>query len=123
MASKRLPKGVVRRDDGVLEKQTPHFDAGQMKALVAQHGEKCFTLSARQGYQLMKLSEQEAKAAILAMDPDLCFYKSMTSFANESMWQDVYHVPTSKGLAYVKVQLYIPPNGDTPKAVISFKAK
>lgn len=123
MAPKKLPKGVTRRTDGVLEKLTPHFDVGQMKALVAQHGEKCFTLSSRQGYQLMRLSEQEAKAAILAMDPDLCFYKSMTSFANESMWQDVYHIPTGKGVAYVKVQLYIPPNGGTPKAVISFKAK
>ncbi|MFC7521024.1 type II toxin-antitoxin system MqsR family toxin [Xanthomonas populi] len=123
MATKRLPKGVTRRADGVLEKLTPHFDAGQMKAMVAQHGDRCFTLSSRQGYQAMRLSEQEAEAAILAMDPTACFYKSMTSMANETLWQDVYHVPTPKGAAYVKVQLYLPPDGGEPKAVISFKAK
>lgn len=123
MAIKKLSRGVTRRADGVLEKLAPHFDAGQMKALVAQHGERCFTLSSRQGYLAMRLSAQEAKAAILAMNPAVCFYKSMTSFANEALWQDVYHVPTSRGVAYVKVQLYIPPDGGTPKAVISFKAK
>jgi motility quorum-sensing regulator/GCU-specific mRNA interferase toxin len=26
------------------------------------------------------------------------FYKSMTSYVNNQMWQDVYHVPTSVGV-------------------------
>lgn len=30
------------------------------------------------------------------------FYKSMTSFADHTVWQDVYHVPSSAGLLYVK---------------------
>ena len=30
------------------------------------------------------------------------FYKSMTSFADHRLWQDVYHVPSDVGLLYVK---------------------
>ncbi len=30
------------------------------------------------------------------------FYKSMTSHADIRIWQDVYHVPSSAGLLYVK---------------------
>lgn len=117
------PAGCTRRHDGVLEKQKPHFDLGQIKAVLAQQSKNCFTTSARMGYLAMKLSEQEAKAAILAMNGDQCFYKSMSSYHDENIWQDVYHVPTTMGLAYVKLQLYIPANGGEPKAVISFKAK
>lgn len=30
------------------------------------------------------------------------FYKSMTSYANHKIWQDVYHVPCGNLLLYVK---------------------
>ena len=30
------------------------------------------------------------------------FYKSMTSYGDHRIWQDVYHVPSSDGLLYVK---------------------
>jgi motility quorum-sensing regulator/GCU-specific mRNA interferase toxin len=30
------------------------------------------------------------------------FYKSMTSYADHRVWQDVYHVPSEIGLLYVK---------------------
>ena len=30
------------------------------------------------------------------------FYKSMTSFANHQVWQDVYHVPYEETVLYVK---------------------
>jgi motility quorum-sensing regulator/GCU-specific mRNA interferase toxin len=30
------------------------------------------------------------------------FYKSMTSDADHTVWQDVYHVPSDVGLLYVK---------------------
>jgi motility quorum-sensing regulator/GCU-specific mRNA interferase toxin len=125
MASKKLPKGVTRRTDGVLEKLTPHFDIGQVKAVVAQHGAKCFTFSAQQGFQAMGLSLADAIASIAGMDGPDCFYKAMTTYHDEALWQDVYHVSTPKGLAYVKFQVVLPPPGShqSPKLVISFKAK
>ncbi len=30
------------------------------------------------------------------------FHKSMTSYADSKIWQDVYHVPSDAGLLYVK---------------------
>jgi len=126
MAGKKLPPGVRRRpSDNVLEKDVPHFDLAQIKALVAQLGEKVFTFTALQGVQLMTLSKADAVAAIVAMDGNACFYKAMTSYHDENLWQDVYHVPTPKGLAYVKFQVVLPPAGSkqTPKLVIQFKAK
>ena len=30
------------------------------------------------------------------------FYKSMTAHANHRVWQDVYHVPSSVGVLYIK---------------------
>lgn len=126
MANKRLPKGISRRpEDGVLEKLTPHYDLGDVKAVVVRNGAACFTMSAQQGFQAMGLTLGEAVASIAAMDGRGCFFKSMTTYHDENLWQDVYHVSTHKGLAYVKFQLMLPPAGSrqTPKLVISFKAK
>ncbi len=30
------------------------------------------------------------------------FYKSMTSYADHRIWQDIYHVPSDLGTLYVK---------------------
>jgi len=32
------------------------------------------------------------------------FYKSMTTYADPTVWQDVYHVPSTAGMLYVKFQ-------------------
>lgn len=33
------------------------------------------------------------------------FFKSMTTLADQNIWQDVYHAPTVTGAAYVKFTL------------------
>lgn len=46
------------------------------------------------------------------------FYKSMTTYSDHRIWQDVYHAPTPDGqTAYIKVTL----RGNAP--VIQFKEK
>lgn len=47
------------------------------------------------------------------------FYKSMTSYADHRLWQDVYHVPSSVGVLYVKVTAGIV----TEFLLLSFKRK
>lgn len=47
------------------------------------------------------------------------FYKSMTSYADHKVWQDVYHVPSDEGLLYVKFQADVV----TEFRVLSFKEK
>jgi motility quorum-sensing regulator/GCU-specific mRNA interferase toxin len=47
------------------------------------------------------------------------FFKSMTTFADHRVWQDVYHVPARGQTLYVKFQADVV----TEFAVISFKEK
>ena len=63
----------------------------------------------------MGLSDAQALQLIATLDRTR-FYKSMTTEADHRIWQDVYHVPTPSGLAYVKFTLR-----DDGAIVISFK--
>lgn len=47
------------------------------------------------------------------------FFKSMTTFADHRVWQDVYHVPARGLVLYVKFQADIV----TEFAVVSFKER
>ncbi|KQT63281.1 hypothetical protein ASG54_08385 [Aureimonas sp. Leaf460] len=47
------------------------------------------------------------------------FYKSMTTFADHRVWQDVYHVPARGMVLYVKFQADVV----TEFTVMSFKEK
>jgi motility quorum-sensing regulator/GCU-specific mRNA interferase toxin len=47
------------------------------------------------------------------------FYKSMTSFADHRVWQDVYHVPSEQGALYVKFTAEVV----TEFLLLSFKVK
>lgn len=47
------------------------------------------------------------------------FYKSMTSYADARLWQDVYHVPSPMGLLYVKFTADVV----TEFLLLSFKEK
>lgn len=47
------------------------------------------------------------------------FYKSMTSYGNHRIWQDVYHVPSSDGILYVKFTADVM----TAFLLLSFKEK
>jgi motility quorum-sensing regulator/GCU-specific mRNA interferase toxin len=47
------------------------------------------------------------------------FYKSMTTFANHRIWQDVYHVSVGDMVLYIKFQADVV----TEFTVISFKEK
>jgi len=47
------------------------------------------------------------------------FYKSMTSYADSRLWQDVYHVPSLVGVLYVKFTADV----ITEFLLLSFKEK
>lgn len=47
------------------------------------------------------------------------FYKSMTSYADPRLWQDVYHVPSPAGMLYVKFTADVV----TEFLLLSFKEK
>jgi motility quorum-sensing regulator / GCU-specific mRNA interferase toxin len=47
------------------------------------------------------------------------FYKSMTAYADNRLWQDVYHVPSEAGVLYVKFTA----DAMTEFLLLSFKEK
>jgi motility quorum-sensing regulator/GCU-specific mRNA interferase toxin len=64
----------------------------------------------------MKVSLEEAVAVVLALNTRQ-FYKSMTTHADHTVWQDVYHTVCPNGRwAYIKLTLR-----DDGVVVIQFK--
>jgi motility quorum-sensing regulator/GCU-specific mRNA interferase toxin len=47
------------------------------------------------------------------------FYKSMTSYADHRVWQDVYHVPSPVGMLYINSTT----DAVTEFVLLSFKEK
>lgn len=57
----------------------------------------------------MGLTMAEAMEAIARIKQAACFHESMSSRDFPGLWQDVYRVPTTKGDAYVKFQVFCHP--------------
>ena len=100
-----------------MEKSTPHYRLTDIQAAIAAQGINAFTMTAQEGLARMGLTPAEAIAVVCTMQRG-SFYKSMTTHANHRVWQDVYHVHTQYGLAYVKVTLW-----PDSRVVIQFKGK
>lgn len=88
-----------------MEKRTPHYDLGRIQADVARLGAAAFTKTALDGGRSMGLTTAEM-LAVVAFLSRRDFYKSMTSFADHRVWQDVYHAATPvRKEAYIKITL------------------
>ena len=59
------------------------------------------TKTANRTAQELGFYEKDIRKIVSTMEPQH-FYKSMTSYANHRIWQDVYHVPCGKLTLYVK---------------------
>jgi len=100
-----------------VEKSTPHYDLAAIQAQVARLGAAAFTKTALDGGRDMGLTSHEMLAVIAALTRRN-FYKSMTTYADHTVWQDVYHSPTPvEQEAYIKITMR-----DTAP-VIQFKEK
>ena len=100
-----------------VEKRTPHYDLGVIQAQVAHLGPGAFTKTALDGGRDMGLTSSEMLSVIASLKRRN-FYKSMTSYADYRVWQDVYHAPTPAGKeAYIKITM----RGAVP--VIQFKER
>ncbi len=88
-----------------MEKRTPHYDLARVQVDVARLGAAAFTKSALDGGRTMGLTTAEMLAVIASlMRRD--FYKSMTTYADHRVWQDVYHAATPvREDAYIKITL------------------
>ena len=84
-----------------MEKAIPHCKLVVVKALVAA-GRVRTTHAARAGASALGLGLAEMLNIVLALTP-ADFYKSMTTHADHTVWQDVYRPSTSAGGVYLKL--------------------
>jgi len=88
-----------------VEKRTPHNDLARVQADVAQLGAASFTKTALDGGRNMGLTTMEMLAVIASLTRR-DFYKSMTTYSDHRVWQDVYHAATPvRREAYIKITL------------------
>ncbi len=99
-----------------VEKRKPTYDLASIKAAVAE-GRYRLTLSARQSAYGMGMSDADIAHTVARLKRS-DFYKSMTTFRDSHVWQDVYR-PRQNNLAlYVKFQI-----DDVGYLIVSFKEK
>jgi motility quorum-sensing regulator/GCU-specific mRNA interferase toxin len=79
-----------------MEKNTPHCKLSVVQALVAG-GHVRATASAFGGARELGLNDLSSMCAIIMALTSANFYKSMTTYADHRIWQDVYHARTSAG--------------------------
>ncbi|OGT12032.1 MAG: mRNA interferase MqsR [Gallionellales bacterium RIFCSPHIGHO2_02_FULL_57_16] len=84
-----------------MEKRTPHCKLAIVKALV-EDGKVRTTQTARSGATELGLDYPSMLAVVMALKP-ADFYKSMTTHADHTIWQDVYRTSTQAGDVYLKL--------------------
>ena len=84
-----------------MEKRTPHCQLSVVRALVGA-GNVRTTHTARVGANALGLDYPDMLAVVMALVPT-DFYKSMTTHADHTIWQDVYRPNTSAGDVYLKL--------------------
>lgn len=84
-----------------MEKRTPHCGLPVVKALVEARKVRV-THSARRGAAELGLDLSDMLDVVRLLTP-ADFYKSMTTHADHTIWQDVYRPATPAGDAYLKL--------------------
>lgn len=84
-----------------MEKKTPHCKLSVVKALL-EDGKVRATHSARLGGSALGLELSDMLNVVKELTP-ADFYKSMTTHADHTVWQDVYRPSTQVGDVYLKL--------------------
>src|SRR5689334_21432410 len=85
----------------VFDKKTPTYDLASFRLIFSSPEKLVATLTAVRDAQALGFNRSDMVAALQAMRRQH-FYKSMTSHADHTVWQDVYHVPFRGLVLYVK---------------------
>ena len=101
-----------------MEKRRPTYDLEAIKAVFGAVDQLAMTSSALRDATALGFDRAGVVETIGGIERRM-FYKSMTTFADHRIWQDVYHVPARGLMLYVKFQADVV----TEFAVMSFKEK
>jgi motility quorum-sensing regulator/GCU-specific mRNA interferase toxin len=87
-----------------MEKKSAHYPLTIVKTLV-ENGCVKSTKTALAGAAALGLDFNDMKEIIKNLESgDL--YKSMTTYADHTIWQDVYHFPGEVGNIYIKLTVF-----------------
>lgn len=98
-----------------MEKGTAHYSLRRIRELVAARRLR-MTHTARAGANALGLGGDGVLEVLLGLEPS-DFYKSMTTYADHTEWQDVYRPMTRYGAVYLKLIVI------DDVLVVSFKAR
>jgi motility quorum-sensing regulator/GCU-specific mRNA interferase toxin len=98
-----------------LEKRRAHHPLTKVKQLIKDE-RFAFTLTAVAGGAAMGFDSHEVLEVVFTLT-NRNFYKSMTSYADHTVWHDVYHADTRRGRVYLKLTI------TETLLIISFKEK
>jgi motility quorum-sensing regulator / GCU-specific mRNA interferase toxin len=101
-----------------MEKRRPTYEIAAIKLAIGAIDKLAMTVSALRDASRLGFDRAAIVETIVGIERRM-FVKSMTTFADPRVWQDVYHVPARGLTLYVKFQ------GDvvTEFKVVSFKEK
>jgi motility quorum-sensing regulator/GCU-specific mRNA interferase toxin len=102
----------------MMEKRRPTYDLDAIKRAIGAIGTLAITTSALRDATALGFDRSGIVETIGSIERQM-FFKSMTTFADHRIWQDVYHVPARGLMLYVKFQADIV----TAFTVMSFKEK
>lgn len=102
----------------MTDKRRPTYDLEAFKQAFSSEDKLNVTMTALQTATSLGYGRTEIVETIQTMQPRH-FHKSMTSNADSRVWQDVYYVPSSAGVLYVKFTA----NTITEFLLLSFKEK
>ena len=102
----------------MAEKRKPTYDLDAFKATFASLEKLAVTGSALRSAAFIGCGRVEIVNIIQTMQRNH-FYKSMTTYTDSRLWQDVYHVPSTVGLIYMKFTA----DAITEFLLLSFKEK
>lgn len=101
-----------------MEKRRPTYDLAAIKRVLGRAESLAITGTALRDALALGFARHDVASAIRGMDRSM-FVKSMTTYADHRVWQDVYHVPAEGIVLYVKFQADVL----TEFRVMSFKEK
>lgn len=101
-----------------MEKRKPTYDLEAIQAAFTSVERLNATGSAIRGAAAIGFGRREIVSTIQSIRRTH-FFKSMTSYADHRLWQDVYYVPSAAGTLYVKFTADVV----TEFLLLSFKEK
>ena len=84
-----------------MEKRKPTYDLAAIKAACRDAARLPITTTAVRSATALGFRGEDIVGLVQSMEHGY-FRKSMTSYRDHRVWQDVYHVPTDTDVLYVK---------------------